>query len=154
MFFELLCGTHVQNGKSYKKGAVIESNSDLTTIFKNRFKKIGDGNRVYTGNVKTKPNIILSPPPEKTDKGQAENAKPLSVKLGKNITSKFPSAKDAGVKVFIDDAKWCSVVDEKDNAILSPKKLRKKDVTAFLDDLVDSIPNDDDLNDDDLESEN
>jgi len=147
-------GSHIQNGKRYKSGDVVESEIDLCKIFVGKFERAHEEELEDTGKMDTsirKPQIPLPnsvPPPE--DKGGDNTlSKPLSSMAsvpdeaieeeeeveesehGKDITDEYPTAKEIAVKVY-EKASWCVVVDNDDGEVLTVKKLRRKDVEDFL----------------------
>jgi len=46
MKFKLKEGTHIQGGRTYTKGQTVESDLDLTTLFKEKFEKIHESEPV------------------------------------------------------------------------------------------------------------
>ncbi len=140
----LKCGGHVEvdeQGERHniKAGETFESHRDLIALF-------------CKGNAKRCKFELLSPLPLETpqrkpnipspqadfDKGEGEgdtdtsSPNPAHPKFGEDITSEFPLAVDLSVKVF-EKKYWCLVVDvEEGDEVLNEKKLRRKNVNAFL----------------------
>ncbi len=149
MFFRVMGGSHVQDGKKYKKGDLVETSLDLCSMFRGKFKRVykeelaelKDQGVEYVG-ADNKPDI---PKPEdvkpvetstsektetKQDTSTQEPVKPTS-EHGKDVTSEFPTADKAGLLVF-EKSKWYTVVDKADNQVLNEKKLRKAEVEDFV----------------------
>jgi len=150
------CGQHVEDGKVYKSGDVIETERDLPTIFHGKDAKgrnrDGKFERVHedlkdTGKKDTsrvqRPNI----PPGVSPKQETKVADEESVH-GKDVTSEFPTAEKVDVKVF-EKSRWFTVVDMQDNSVLNEKKLRRKEVEPFLGQYLDTTDNEGEAPDED-----
>lgn len=138
------CGHHVEDGKIYKSGDIIETERDLPTIFHGKDAKgrnrSGKFERVHenlkdTGTKDTsriqRPNIPPGvSPKQKTKVANKESAH------GEDVTSEFPTAEKVEVKVF-EKSRWFTVIDTQDDSILNEKKLRRKEVELFLEQYLD-----------------
>lgn len=70
MRFEILNGSHSQSGRLYRKGDVVESSTDLTVQFVNKFQKVTDGRAVSKGVVLNSSQPALSAAEKKAGKEQ------------------------------------------------------------------------------------
>jgi len=137
------CGNHVENGKIYEPGDIIETGRDLSSKFRNKFERIHealkDTGKKDTDEIK-RPNIPpsvgeggdtgLNPSPESSPISDEEIVEE-NLEYGEDVTSEFPTAEKLEVKVF-EKSKWYTIVDTSDGEVLNEKKLRKKDVIPFL----------------------
>jgi len=122
------CGSHVEGGKIYKAGDIIETDNDLAAIFHGKdangnnrpgkFELIHDESLKDTGK-------------EDTTRVRPDIAPPAANEYGKDVSSEFPTADKVDVLVF-EKSKWYTVVDKADGEVLSEKRLRRKDVEPFL----------------------
>ena len=179
MFFRLKakCGTHSQNGNTYRPGDVVETDMDLVAKFRNKFEKIYDDvDKQDTG--KTTPKIPIPPeqaskkteadkdnksksasvskkPPKKQKKSKKSTKKKNSKKYGVNVTEEFPIAEENDLRVYekaAGNGKWYSIIEmDEDNKKVLLKKTRKKDVVNFIEDMLDEEVHDDE--DDDEEDD-
>jgi len=158
MKYRLKGGSHVQNNKIYHKGDIIDTSFDLCQLFRGKFEKVYEevtDTGVEIPNLRARPNI--SPPPLADEGKEAATSEPSSdtgdvsdeSQYGKDVTKDFPVAEELDVQVF-EKSKWYTVIDTDDNKVLNEKKLRKKEVKTFLDELSeDDAEDDDDLDDED-----
>ena len=145
MLFRLKGGKHIQDGKKYKKGDIIDTFIDLAKIFRGKFEKVSkEFVEEARASITTNPEIPLSveddavvePVKEQPESDFAEEEsetleEDAEVDYGKEITSEFPTAAEIEVKVYA-KSNWCTVIDTRDNEVLNTKKLRKKNVEEFL----------------------
>jgi hypothetical protein len=150
MRFEVLGGTHNHYGTIYKKGEILESDRDLTKVFRGKFKKVEASTPVSKGEVFNPLDVVVNPqPPVEDDKPSEEptapktpedekNGAPAADSLeraeGKDVTKDFQEAIDEEVRVFQKGA-WYNVYDGAAEDLghpLNDKGLRKKDVSKFI----------------------
>ena len=124
------CGLHRQRGANgewviYKPGDTVESDVDLTKVFKNKFEEVVSADR---------PTAVLNIPlPHKDDEGGGaeEASPPRPGDYGKEVTKDFPLADELGLRVY-EKYGWFTVVDPGDGTVLNEKRLRKDAVEKFL----------------------
>jgi len=131
MLFKVKRGTHYKGGVVYKKGDLVDTSIDLVARFgKAKFERDFKAEGATGGPISgTKPAIPTSTNESRTVKAVTKPLPPSP--YGKDVTSNFPTAKDVDVTIF-ERAKWHTVVDNTDGEVLNEKKLREKDVGAFL----------------------
>lgn len=134
MFFKVKSGLHKDGDKVYKVGSLIESDKDLSQIFKNKFEKVETKTEVITPNKGLTPSL----PSVDIDKGAGEPSTPASKSneqpnsdFGKDITKQFPKAKEIGCKVFEKQNKLF-LLDEVDGEILNAEPLNKDEIDKFI----------------------
>lgn len=103
MFFKIKprCGSHAEGGKVYRAGDIVPSEKDLVALFPFKFEKAVD-------NVPSKGQPIRGAVPPATapqaqkpeEEKPSDTLPPSSGPLGKEVTEKFPSAKEQDFKVF------------------------------------------------------
>lgn len=150
------CGSHRQDGKTYTAGDTIKTTIDLIALFPSKFERVYKEELSDTESDEPKlkkPNIPPSVDVNKEgeDETNAKTSSPSKVldgEHGKDVTSEFSIAEKAGVKVF-EKKNWFVVIDETDGELLNEKKLREKDVEAFLTQYLNDDEDEDDDDDDD-----
>ena len=138
--------SHVdENGREVKPGDVIESSSDLEKLFRNKFERMPE---TVQGPI-PKPSIPIplpgqsiedkggvdadtsQTPPDSPDSKDKDEEK-TEGEYGKDVSALFPVAGEVEMKVF-EKNHWYTVVDTEDGEVMNEKKkLRKEEVTGFL----------------------
>ncbi len=146
MKFKLKGGSHIQDDVTYNKGDTITTDIDLAAKFgKHRFERIG---RMVDDNVKQPEikSVRKGKGKKKKTSSKKTSSKPLpstssktkkevkKEKYGMDVTEDFPTAVEAGFTIF-EEEHWFTIVDENDE-VLNDKKMRKKDVPAFLENYL------------------
>lgn len=138
------------NGKIYKSGDCITSETDLTVTFKNKFEKIQDPHEIarITSNdaAESKPNI-------REPKDKKKKPKPsVHPEYGKDVTKDFELAKELSLIVYKKDS-WFNIYDSENEEVVNGKQLRKKKVDGFLEKYQESLEEEDDDDDDEEEDD-
>ncbi|GAF74083.1 unnamed protein product [marine sediment metagenome] len=146
MFYRLLpkTGSHIQNGKEYKAGDIVDSEMDLVTKFAGKFEKVYDGDVEDTGAIS--PNIVVPADEDsdnvrtKSETSSSKKSKKKTKKADVDVTSDYPTAEDIGVVVMKKtkpNGVWFNVLDpDDDNAKMNPKLLRADAVVAFIESIT------------------
>lgn len=122
----IACGSHIQDGRTYKRGDVVESDVPLDRMFPQKFERF-----VSSANEPQTPE-----PEDQSPKGTEDDVSDVSPggTLGKNVTEEFPEAVGAGLLVFKRGA-WFYVADPADpDEAIHEKGLRKSAVGSFIED--------------------
>lgn len=119
--FKLLAGAHIQDGREYKAGDVVEADHDLAASFRLKFEEVDGHGRPSKGRRIDNPTPLpgmdmgLEEPnkAEKAPKGKAakaveiaepeaeSDAKPeANAKRGRDVTEEFPLAAEEDFKVY------------------------------------------------------
>ena len=96
MQFELIGGSHVQDGKMYKKGDRIETKLNLVSMFGKKFRKL------FSEEIAEERIAAIPTKSEVETKAGSEAVKKLTsepVILGPDMTVTFYEAKDTGCKI-------------------------------------------------------
>jgi len=112
MQFELLTGKHSENGKVYTAGQSVSSFRNLVDIFPHKFRLISDGGESQFDG--------LSPAPAKVLKHGSDVSTIVDHRISKS-----------NIKVY-HRAGWYTIDDKEDN-VLNEEKLRRSELTPFLD---------------------
>lgn len=139
MKFKLLGGSHTEDKTSYSKGDIITTDRDLAAKFgKNRFKRLGkfvdDDERVHQPVIHSAPAKNKKTAEKTAKKTAKKSSKPKENKLGLDVTEDFMVAKEAGL--IVSEKEYWFTVSDKSGNVLNDKKLRKKDVPAFLEEYL------------------
>jgi hypothetical protein len=155
MKFRLKTGIHIQNGKTFVPGEVVNSDKDLVKLFKNKFENVGT--KQDQGTKERQRPIITTPPPSQGEvlskeeplqdlKEKETKNKPKSQEI--NVSSKFSKVLEGTeFSVVVKDKKF--FVKDDDGIILnqeglSTKKETNNFITSFFsDDLEDEEEIDD-----------
>jgi hypothetical protein len=140
MKFKVLGGQHVdENMRTYRKDDVIVSDFDLVDKFPNKFERLHDDPAPV-------PVANLEPIIPGKSKEADPPAEPPLVDYGDEVTEDYNCEDD--IHVFRKGT-WCTVMDA-DGKVLNDKKIRAKEVQAFIDDLYeDEVDEDGDSEEDD-----
>ena len=157
MQFELLkhAGDHIQDGKTYVAGDIVESDENLENKFRGKFKRVYEAptiKKVIQPTIaKKKPDI--STPAKGKGEGKVKSTQPTepspepAVKVeailehkyseyGADVSAEFPLAEKVEM-IVCEKAHWFTVIDPEDDEVMNDTKLRKKDVNDFLEQYVD-----------------
>lgn len=131
MRFKLLEGKHHgpgDAGKTYKKGDIVQSNSDLVKIFPGKFSLESAGIDPEKPSKKAEKKTVKAADGKKSKKADAA----LSAR-GTDVTDKFPLAEEEGFLVFQRDKKFHVYEGEADTApIKGGEGLGEEAVESFL----------------------
>jgi len=150
MKFKNLGGQHVdENEVSYLKGDTIESDTDLSEKFPNKFERLHDDNAPRVNTPSPEPVIPgkgIADDPDAQEDAEALVSQEVNevvedppadlIDYGEDVTGDFNCEPD--IHVFC-KANWCTVMDE-DGKPINETKLRRKAVQAFIDDLYEEVP--------------
>jgi len=142
-------GSHAEtdaNGqiRIYNPGDIIETESDLVTMFPGKFEKVlvmKEGEKPSVGTALPVPKTVTKQTPTEkpaksteTGVGATETPAPVSeVKsLGRDVTKRFPLALDEDFQVFADGGAFFVTESDAPQTPLHPKPLHKKDVEPFI----------------------
>lgn len=136
MFYRLKekTGRHVQGGREYKAGDIIETEMDLVKSFTGKFEVVHDE---YAEDNGIKAPVIKIPSTEgDADTGKKKAKKKTDKKADKEVTKDYPTALDIGVKVFKkskSNGDWFYIIDPDDtDEQMNDKMLREKNVVKFI----------------------
>lgn len=141
-------GNHRQHGTIYTSGDIIDSESDLTLKFKNKFRRIDPNEGLPTvdeiaeSGYKDPEEFLKRLKALRAKKGSKKKVlKKLSKKTkddrGVDVTDTFPAAKEDGFKVFRQGS-FFHVFEGNEKKPLNEKGLKKGKVVAFLKDYLEA----------------
>lgn len=99
MFFELIGGNHEENGKKYTKGDVFESDKNLFSMFRGKFRKVSKDGSPPPVKVPKIPTKESSPPESETGASEKLVSGSIKTRLGPDITASFLEAKGTEFKI-------------------------------------------------------
>jgi hypothetical protein len=115
MKFRLLTSSHAdESGRSYEKGAIIESSKDLVAMFgKEKFEAVSSAVAATAPAAPpaAKKEPQSSAPAAEVDTVETKEVEPVESELGENVTAKFPTAQENGLIVLHKGKKYF-VADE------------------------------------------
>jgi hypothetical protein len=119
------------SGKKYLKGETVESASDLTVIFKNKFKKVVEEDTPDTDIPEKKEDN-----PEETEALEETEAPEEIENGGENVTSQFDIAVENNIKV-IKTKGWYNLFDsEEEDAKINDNGLREAGVVDAIENYL------------------
>jgi hypothetical protein len=123
MKFRLIRGLHVQYGKVYRAGDVVDTESDLVVLFRNKFERVPE--------LEVEADEIDD---DELKRGAAHSERSASLEgYGMDVTADFSAAEPIGLAVYRNGRKY-TVVDTAFKRPLHDKPMTKKeDVRAFID---------------------
>ena len=138
MRFRVIAGKHHDSEKSYKKGDVVHSVTDLAKTFTHKFEKLED--------------LPVPPAPSKHSQGKDsekdadDEKKPadgddkatLLAARGANVTEKFESAVKAKLSVFKREKRYHVYEPEELKPIKGGENLKQEEVTPAIDAFLES----------------
>lgn len=137
MKFRVAEGSHTDlEGRTYRKGEVLESKKDLTKMWVNKFERVQDNALITKAGKETKP--VEDDEEEKLEEESKKVEDDTSDEDDKeeDVTAEFPKAEEAGVKV-LKHGKVYGVFDEDDLVTpLHEKPLRKNQVNGFIKTMI------------------
>ncbi len=151
--FRLLGGQHVEGDKTYKKGDLVPSTTDLVTRFKGKFERIFSQEQLE--GIATAPSQPIIPSPkeeveEETISTPSEEVEEVddiedideveevedTPEYGPDVTDQFSTAVKAGYCVYEPTKHWFIIIDPNEDdpadAVMNESKLRRKNVDGFL----------------------
>jgi hypothetical protein len=147
MLFKLLVGMHQEGTKTYKAGAVIESDNELDKLFVNKFQRLrmdppsapAAAGRME---VATTPSAPVSPTatggiPQPGEQTPPPVAAPVTTPAaagpkGRDVTARFPIAVEQDYKVFKDGGLYFVYAAEDLTKAINPDGAARKDDIAKL----------------------
>lgn len=136
MKFRVLGAQHAHGSRVYEVGDVFECDSDLSTIFRNKFEKVGEEAKTALGMPLDKLALGVSAVPTTipladSEKIQSKEEKPATLPGGKDVTTRFPEAVDADYKVF-KVGNLFAIYDTDDLSKALASDLKKADIVPFI----------------------
>ena len=157
MLFEVKSGTHKEGSRVYTKGQIVESDIDLSKIFRNKFikketvvlideqktsptlpgaedslKGIEDVKKASSKSPKSKSKVDEVEDEEIEEEEVEEEEEEFDfAQYGKDVTAKFSEAEKKHCKVYYKNKKYM-VIDETDGEPLNNKGLAGNKVNSFL----------------------
>jgi len=144
MYFKLLpkVGNHAQKdpktGKVtiYKSedGCVIESDSDLVKKFPGKFERVKAFDPAAEAAAQTEEEEVEEAPQPSapSNKKPAKKTTKPKKSVGKDVTEKFPEAKEEDFKVFLKGSAYVVTEADDPSVPLNKKLLKKKEVMSFI----------------------
>lgn len=141
--YRLTGGTHVESSKPgedgeiqiYKSGEEVISSRPLDKLFKNKFVDLGEVEEVI--NIESEPKLETDKPNKTTSDSDAPGVSKVPEGYDEDVTEEFEGAEAKSVKVFRNGS-WYGVFEPDDlSEPIDGKKLRKNDVSDFINDLED-----------------
>jgi len=104
MFFELIGGSHEQDNKKFMKGDIIETDVNLVSLFRGKFKKVSkEGGIPAPERVPNIPTKMSPPHPKGSEAGDgkpaSDSVKTITTRLGPDVTTAFLEAKGTEFKI-------------------------------------------------------
>ena len=141
MKFKVIAGLFKIRGRTYKKGEVVKSPTDLTKSFRNKFERVVDDTPETKGQSIASTPPIPTPPlssPDKIDEKEEEGmgkgttgvaGVEVHPKFGMDVTGEYPVAVENEMKIYQKGVSF-TVIDSEDATVL--KKTNKKGLVKFL----------------------
>lgn len=143
--FEVLEGKHVQNGRIFQKGDIVESKSDLCATWKNKFCEVNTSARSSVG--KAVPNTASPPAQSAVDADETDKEKKAKGKKveeesevieGTDVTDQFTSAVEQDFKVYKNQGAYFIYNNDDLSKPFNENGVKKADVEKTIKEAIDS----------------
>lgn len=125
MQFRLIGGGHVEDGKSYEKGDIVESDKNLVSLFRGKFEK------VYSEDEKLKMQETPKIPTKESLDKVKEKSKNIETRLGPDVTVSFLEAKGTEFKIHKAAGSKYHIVDGASN-VFGGEGFTRNEVLIYL----------------------